>query len=94
MEYALILKMIQVLYIITFSISWKLNFEVFQILFIIAFLISGRRNCKMRILFSEYQEKRSEREKKRAKRVATSNGGEKLERKFTVKKKKSVRDIF
>ena len=48
----------------------------------------------MRILFSEYQEKRSEREKKRAKRVATSNGGEKLERKFTVKKKKSVRDIF
>ena len=36
----------------------------------------------MRILFSEYQEKRSEREKKRAKRVATPNGGEKLQRKF------------
>ena len=47
----------------------------------------------MRIPFSEYQEKRSEREKKRAKRVATSNGGEKLERKFTVKKKK-VSEIF
>ena len=41
----------------------------------------------MRILFSEYQEKRSEREKKRAKRVATPNGGEKLQRKFTVNEK-------
>ena len=40
----------------------------------------------MRILFSEYQEKRSEREEKRAKRVATPNGGEKLERKFTERK--------
>ena len=40
----------------------------------------------MRILFSEYQEKRSEREKKRAKRVATPNGGEKLQRKFMERK--------
>ena len=49
----------------------------------------------MRSPFSEYQEKRSEREEKRAKRVATPNGGEKLKRKFKVNKKmKSVRDIF
>ena len=48
----------------------------------------------MRILFSEYQEKRSEREKKRAKRVATPNGGEKLERKFKVNEKWKVSEIF